>query len=108
MTSSDSDSTELVTGAVTTSKKPTTQPQNKRPRSVAPTSHQATSGSGDSDLQIVRTPSPAPALPKNHLKDVYTSPDRLRLREALLSGGEMGFKAVQKCKVFVILVDVSS
>jgi hypothetical protein len=72
------------------------QPQKKRPCSVTSAtsaSHQAHAGSG----HLVRTPSPPQAL----VKDAYTSPDRLRLREALMSGGEMGFKVVQKCKRFV-------
>lgn len=77
------------------------QPQKKRPRSIVAStslSHPADSG----DL-VVRTPSPpSPLAAPLAAKDAYTSPDRLRLREALMCGGEMGFKVVQKCKTFVI------
>lgn len=78
------------------------QPQKKRLRSVISTSnsvshdslsHPSQSGSGN----IIRTPSP-PQSTSALVKGVYTSPDRLRLREALISGGEMEFRAVEKCK----------
>ena len=79
-----------------------TQPQKKRSRSVAPTSHLTVSD----PHQIVRTPSPPTrspqALAENHLKDpVYSSPDRSRLHEALMYGGETEIKVHQNC-MFVI------
>ena len=114
-----SSSSESDTDLVTSKSKSTvtSQPQKKRPRSesVQPpaTSHRVASArdsTRESDLQIVRTPSP-PALPnlKNHLKDAYTSPDRSRLREALMSGGEMvhEFKVDHKCKFMILQVFIN-
>ena len=51
---------------------------------------------------IVRTPSPPPSASARVVENAYKSPDRLRLREALICGGETGFKAVEKCKTFVV------
>lgn len=79
----------------------TSKSTTKRPRSesvLASTSaeshDQAVSG-----VLGLRTPSPPSILAT---KNAYTSPDRLRLREALMRGGEMEFKVVEKCKMFVI------
>ena len=75
-----------------TRSKSTTHPQKKRLRSVISTSSR----------QPVRTPSPpSPESTLALIKDAYTSPDRLRLREALMSGGEIEFKAVEQCKTFM-------
>jgi hypothetical protein len=85
---------------VLTERKSTTSPQKKRPlaRSVVmvSTSHQA-----GSEVLHVRTPSPPPAQAKNQI--AYMSPDRLRLREALMCGGEMTeFEVDRECKMFMI------
>ena len=99
--STSSDSEPLVT-ETTKESISTAQPQKKRLRSVISISNSESHlsrlgslGSGN----IVHTPSPPQSVPAL-VKDAYTSPDRLHLREALICGGGHGeteINAVEKC-----------
>ena len=78
--------------------KSTLRPQKKRLHTIIPSSTpQAQSH------QPERTPSPSPDSALALAKVAYTSPDRLRLREALMSGGEIksNLKVVEECETFV-------